>query len=114
MCLFLFFPTTSYQLCSYPSCQGQPNTTCLLPSHAMVVGVGGGRGVTEIGASGGQRVRKGLENPTSGQRSPRGSVGVHRVQYDPDHFLFIREAQTLIASLWPAPIPLRGLAVPGS
>lgn len=28
--------------------------------------------------------------------------------FDPDYFLFLREVQVLIASFWPAPVPLRG------
>lgn len=37
----------------------------------------------------------------------RGSHRVYRIQFDPDYFLFLREVQVLIASFWPAPVPLR-------
>ena len=40
---------------------------------------------------------------------PRDSDRVYRIWCDPDYFLFLwEEVQVLIASFWPAPVPLRG------
>lgn len=61
---------------------------------------------------GGDRI--GLEIPSKFRGYPSGSDGVYRIQGDPDCFLFLEEARVPVASLWPAPGPLRGgLLAPG-